>query len=127
MAEYDFTVSGNGTLVLTTSGANAQAVMGDYAGHYVFVDEANQFQAAPVERTPTAHIAGWEGAGPQPADDSSKPYQLKTRAEIEKAFAACLRQVSRELAGEHATHAITALHGQRRANGRPVTFIPEID
>jgi hypothetical protein len=126
---------------------------GTTIGQYVYLDEQNQFQTllapgfadvivqqesgeeferlkAYYKMDPEALWGaskrpadlGWEGAGPQPADSG-----LVSTVNLADAIKAVERQVRRDQQGLSATHAISALHDQRRADGRPHTFLPEID
>ncbi len=67
---------------------------------------------APTHKTPA-----WEGQGGRPAD-------LHAPSD-EQDFIAAVRKVLDEVKGESVAAAMTAMHAQRRSDGRPVPYLPE--
>jgi hypothetical protein len=114
------------TYTLTTSQlpAHSNTYAGTYygtsIGQYVYADEQNQFTAIPVELTPAAHVSGWEGAGPQPDDDQTAQGWGRGAQDL-------LDTLYKQIHGASVTAAISALHDQRRSDGRPSVFLPEVD
>ena len=61
---------------------------------------------------------GWEGPGAR-AQDDARP------AAAERGLRAALTRMNAGLKGVAVPEAISALHGQRRADGRPAVYLPE--
>ena len=111
-----FTVTnGSNYFVPAPPGARAAAAEAyeEGPGHYIFRDEANAFQVVPIRP------AGWEDAGAKPKDQAAV-----TTVDLQAAVRAMAQQAKVVAEGRSVTQAICALHGQRRADGRPHTYLP---
>ncbi len=60
---------------------------------------------------------GWEGQGGRPADIQAPS--------DEQDFIDAVRKIIDEVKGESVAAAMTAMHAQRRSDGRPVPYLPE--
>ena len=86
----------------------------------VFVIGGNVVIAPSLEaamRTTPPKQLGWEGNGGRPAD-------LHAPSD-EQDFIAAVRNILDEVKGESVAAALTAMHAQRRSDGRPVPYLPE--
>ncbi len=78
---------------------------------------ATSLEAA-MRTTPPKQL-GWEGHGPRPADGISG-----SELAYAELVAASERQIN-AVKGEIVADAMTAMHAQRRSDGRPVPYLPE--
>lgn len=118
-SDFGFTTVGTSTLTFTTNSTNAVAgwcALEKDDGSIVIAPTA---EAARKLNSPPRKL-GWEGHGGANRDGREPVAELaqaiKRLAQRDKAI-----DGSNRLA-----NAITALHGQRRPDGRPEFFIPEI-
>lgn len=125
-SDFAVSVASIGTVTLTSNCTHPNAVVA--AGWYMLEREDGTVAIVPTKEaaqklTPPRRLegrAGYERHRAQPTDGMERETELaqaiKRLADWHKATEG----------GNHVANAITALHGQRRADGRPEFFIPEI-
>lgn len=85
------------------------------ASVYIFKDEANNW------RTTVIPAPGFEGQGGKQFDGVDLADLQRETTEL------ALKAMRASLQGQAVASAISALHGQKRSDGRPVPYLPEVE